>query len=488
MRFASIVLLTLAVTSGAFAADAFKSITGPAPYRVYQRSADNTAAIEVSGELVSGLQGSVEARLLKAGKVMPGFDWKVISTGSSFAGKVEKVPVGGPYTLEVRAKDGGPSAVKIFPGILVGDLWIMAGQSNMEGCGKLTKIEEADVHVNALYFGDKWGVAEDPLCWFNEGSDPVHWSDPEDPSVREANAQRDRLDRDFGAGPCVRFGKEMYNATGVPIGLVVCPHGGTNLEQWSPKLKDLGGKSLYGSMMRRVNLAGGKVAGCLWYQGEADAIDLDGKDYKENTINFIKSLRADLGQPNMPFIYVQLGPYRIWGLAKSPRPGWNKVQFEQLQLESEVPNVAFVAAIDGTNSDPIHLDSASQSRLGVRFSKLARRMVFGEKFEIGPRPVKFEFVGNSRTIIKVTYAHVNGTLTPARNIRGFLIEKDDKGIPVKSCVRCADGKSVLITLISPAPEGANIWYGRGLYPVVNLYDSEDFLAPVFGPIKLPERV
>lgn len=481
MRLASIVLLSAVVASGAFAADAFKTVTGIDPYRVYQRAADNTATIDLSGELNPGVQGPLKVLLLKDGKPVKGFNWTAHKDAQSFTARLEKIPVGGPYSVKIAAG----SSDKTFPGILVGDLWIMAGQSNMEGCGKLTKIEETDEHVNALYFGDYWGIAQDPLYWADKAVESAHWSSP-DPKERAANLRNDELFRDYGAGPCVRFGKEMYKSTGVPIGLIVCPRGGTNLEQWSPKLKDQGGASLYGCMIRRVNLAGGKVAGCLWYQGEADAIDLDGANYKENTINLINSLRSDINQPNMPFIYVQLGPYRIWGLAKSPRPGWNKVQFEQLQLESEVKNVAFAAMIDGTLSDPIHLDSASQSRLGVRLSKLARKMVFGHKFEIGPRPEKIEFVGPSRKLIRVTYAHVNGSLTPVRNIRGFLIEKDDKAVGIISCVREANGKSVLITLNEPAPEGANIWYGRGLYPVVNLYDSEDFLAPVFGPVKLSQ--
>ncbi len=63
----------------------------------------------------------------------------------------------------------------------------------------------------------------------------------------------------------------MVEATGVPIGLVACAHGGTSMEQWNPAKKDEGGKSLYGSMLRQFQLAGGKVKGVLWYQGESDA-------------------------------------------------------------------------------------------------------------------------------------------------------------------------------------------------------------------------
>ena len=45
----------------------------------------------------------------------------------------------------------------------------------------------------------------------------------------------------------LEIAKEMLRRTGVPQGLIACAHGGTSMAQWSPKLKRLGGDSLYGA-------------------------------------------------------------------------------------------------------------------------------------------------------------------------------------------------------------------------------------------------
>lgn len=441
------------------------------------------ATISFSGELTEDVSGILEARI--SGKTLSSFAWQEVKLqNGSFSGSFADVPVGGPYAVEfrVRDKDSLPR-VHRMPGILVGDLWIMAGQSNMEGCGSLINLEPPSRNVNAFYFGDYWQTAKDPLCWFNEAIEPVHWS-TENAEERAAAAKEERLFRNCGAGMGVRFGKDMYSATGVPVGLIVCPHGGTSLAQWSPKLKDKDEESLYGAMLRRVRLAGGKVTGCLWYQGESDAEGTHWKGYKKLTRELIESLRADLEQPGMPFIYAQLAPYRIWGLSEYPLPGWNIVQNDQLLLEGEIDNVAFAAAIDSTLSDPIHIDAISQRRLGARFAKLARKLVFGEHMEVGPRPGKIEFMDDSRQAIRVNYDSVNGSLVPFRDIRGFLVEKEDVPIAITQSKRGKDGKSVIIKLREPAPEDANLWYGRGLFPVVNLMDRTGFPAPAFGPVKL----
>ncbi len=66
------------------------------------------------------------------------------------------------------------------------------------------------------------------------------------------------------------------------------------MEQWNPAKKGEGGNSLYGSMLRQVKLAGGKVKGVLWYQGESDASGEASKIYHRVFADFIASVRADL--------------------------------------------------------------------------------------------------------------------------------------------------------------------------------------------------
>ena len=63
------------------------------------------------------------------------------------------------------------------------------------------------------------------------------------------------------------------------------------MEQWNPAKKEQGGNSLYGSMLRQVKLAGGKVRGVLWYQGESDAMErrLEGLSPRSSPISSRRS-------------------------------------------------------------------------------------------------------------------------------------------------------------------------------------------------------
>ena len=174
----------------------FKSISGAAPYRVYQRSEKNAANIDVSVELFPGVSGLVEARLVNAAGPLQGCDWRKLKVaGPLFTGAFEDVPAGGPYAMELRVRNGNEViASRRIPGILVGDLWVMAGQSNMDGSARLDFLEPPSGYVHCFYHEDKWGIAKDPLCIVDASIDPVHWSvaDTKERALAVANRRRSR--------------------------------------------------------------------------------------------------------------------------------------------------------------------------------------------------------------------------------------------------------------------------------------------------------
>ena len=114
----------------------------------------------------------------------------------------------------------------------------------------------------------------------------------------------------------------MVESTGVPVGLVACAHGGTSMEQWNPAKKEQGGNSLYGSMLRQVKQAGGKVKGVLWYQGESDALGQGEawKAYPRVFTDFIAAVRSDFGQPELPFYFVQIGRFVAGPIPRAGTP------------------------------------------------------------------------------------------------------------------------------------------------------------------------
>ena len=226
--------------------------------------------------------------------------------------KLVGVPVGGPYTIFCQVKHGNKVETAVpVANVFVGDLWVLAGQSNMEGVGDLVDVTPPNPRVMLLGMDGRWGIAEEPLHWLVDSPDPVHSGEPGRPR-RPARRRRTRTAQKGPAWAC-RSRVTMVEATGVPVGLVACAHGGTSMEQWNPSKKEQGGNSLYGSMLRQVKEAGGKVKGVLWYQGESDSLGQGEawKAYPRVFADFIAAVRSDFGQPELPFYYVQIGRFIV---------------------------------------------------------------------------------------------------------------------------------------------------------------------------------
>jgi len=439
----------------------------PADNRVYQRNSKDAASIAFTSAT------PVRVRVRKGTKeILP---WRTCK------GRVDGVPTGGPYTIEFELPNGSRATAR---NILVGDLWVLAGQSNMDGCGKMVDLEPPSPMVRCFYYDETWDVAKDGLCYVLDSIDPVHWAHLPNPDEVAKARDWERRWREHGAGLGVRFGKELFKATGVPIGLIMCSHGGTSLEQWDPAKKDLGGQSLYGSMMRRVGVCGGTVAGFAWYQGESDANEPLAPSYKARMKAFIAAVRKDFKNAQLPFLQVQLARFFVDEL-QFPPVWWNLIQQAQLDVQREVKNMATAAAIDGTLSDAIHLDAVSERRMGARLAELALVLKYGKKAPLGLMPEKVRFANKARTQIEVIYSNVRATLAPATDVKGFWIEDHaHERVAVVSAI--AKGSRVVLTLEQPLPKGGTLWYGRNTNPMTNLRDKL-FAAPVFGPAKIGQK-
>ena len=162
--------------------------------------------------------------------------------------------MGGPYTIEFCSSGATPVVIK---DMLVGDLWIFAGQSNMEGVGDL-EYSATGSAVHSFDQLDRWLVAQEPLHNLVGAVDRVHWRG--NPPVRLTGPESEAYNkqRKRGAGLVLPFAVEMVKRTGVPVGLVPCAHGGMSMAQWDPALKNKGGDSLYGAMMRRFKASAPK--------------------------------------------------------------------------------------------------------------------------------------------------------------------------------------------------------------------------------------
>ena len=377
-------------------------------------------------------------------------------------GETLELPTGGPYEV------GGAK------NILVGDLWVLAGQSNMEGVGDLVDVEPPHPLVHSFQSREQWARAEEPLHWLNESPRPIHhtiWGLP----LPETIAPRDP-NRNKGAGLGLTFAKTLSEQTGVPIGLIPAAHGGTSMQQWDPSRRAMGGDSLYGATLERIRANGGKVAGILWYQGESDANPADAAVYQQRMAELVQAFRADLGQPDLPFYLVQLGIFAC-DPSTDGINGWNSIRESQRVLPETLPNVAVVSAVDLGLDDGIHIDTAGLKTLGRRFAAVAQG-----KPAPALKSVTFDPANNW---LRVSFAHVQGSLQAAGRPSGFSV-RDAEGNDLPIIYKISlDGSDALVKITDPARlAGANLWYGWGYLPYCNITDASGASIPAFGPVSL----
>jgi sialate O-acetylesterase len=478
-------------------------LKAPVEFRVYQRDANGKAGIPIV------LDESVKDGKVLSATITPNTAGTRIAFNEAEC-KLVGVPVGGPYRIFCQVKAGEKVEAVSVANVFVGDLWVLSGQSNMEGVGDLVDVTPPSPRVMLLGMDGHWGIAEEPLHWLIDSPDPVHSGNPADRAGRSAQAHKNRFK---GAGLGLPFGVRVAESTGVPVGLVACAHGGTSMEQWNPSKKEQGGNSLYGSMIRQVKEAGGKVKGVLWYQGESDALGPGEawKEYPRVFADFIGAVRSDFGQPELPFYFVQIGRFIVGADPK----GWNAVQDAQRTLPERLPNTGVVSVIDLELDDLIHVGTQGLKRAGLRLARLVLRDQYGQigattptldRVTRGPHNtlvVKFkgvnmtataphglapgQMMGMSGTAVSTTEGSNSG-LKPERHIAGFSIRKAD-GTFIPLIFEAAVGKArdtVVLKLSGPVPAGASLWYGYGLDPQCNLTDGLDMGVPVFGPISLDE--
>ena len=298
--------------------------------QVLQRDRRGNGTAKISGRC--GATGRVEVRVLKNGGPVRGGDWKGSGVAEKKAFRVDLAGLrtGGPYRVEMRIRQGHRILERLaVRDVFVGDVWMLGGQSNMEGIGNLADAPQPHPRVRAFFMRDEWGLAEEKLHYLSEAVDRVHNSYGDEPGRPPKELlEKGRKALVKGMSPGLVFGIEMYRRTRVPQGLVPCAHGGTSMAQWSPSLRDKGGDSLYGAMMRRYEKLGQPIAGILWYQGESDANREAASCYTRNMVDLVSSVRRDMGLPGLPWLMVQLGCHA----ATEDDWSWNNIQEQQRRI------------------------------------------------------------------------------------------------------------------------------------------------------------
>ena len=391
------------------------------------------------------------------------------------------------------------------------DVWVLAGQSNMQGCGWLQGALAPDERVWSFSSAGQWETASEPLHRLWESCTPVHQElmrlglpEADKQLSDEEYARRENETRTGGAGLGLSFGIAMAEALGRPIGLIPAAHGGTSLDQWSPTLKYLGGRSLYGAMLQRIQMAGGNLRGILWYQGESDATLMSlANSYAKRFDEWIAAVRADTGISDLPVYVVQIGRVVEPADRQGLWLGWNMVREALRTLPEHTPHTAVTSAVDLTLVDLIHIDTHGLIRLGKRLARLAlagRQLgpqVTGiERLRMYPSaksPAGAEEYFRLVNAIRVRFSGLTGRWRVTENLRGFEVrlpeaEYRDPLYVVNAWVDPAgDGTDIIVLLnremdVSGALfRDVRLGYGLGLNPVCDLADEADMPLCAFLP-------
>ncbi len=443
---------------------------GPSDWQIFQQDSHGVGVIAVGGRWVSATPGRVEVRLVfedTGVAVTAALDWQAADTeaGGQWSATLEGVPAGGLYRLETRfrgeqVKEGewAPRGdMRHFLG--VGDVWVIAGQSNSAGYGRGPVVDPPELGVHLFRNSEQWALATQPM---NESTDTKHICNRE-----AANS---------GHSPYLHFGRLLKQQLNHPIGLIQTALGGSALRAWNPAQP--GGAVLFENMVQCVAKAGGKVRGVLWYQGESDANGESAGTYAERFMQAVGAWRKALNNPNLAVLTVQLNRVYMVAPEESER-AWTQVREAQRQVPGRMAGVVVVPALDLPLSDAIHTSPAGNLLLAERLARAALGSVYGKLVDWQAPDVVSAKRSGDGVQVDLTFRNVTSRMdTIDVTVNPFRVEDDQGVVPVEKVVYPKDARVQLV--LRRAIEGAAIVHGGyGFNPATVPMDMERFI-PMLG--------
>lgn len=323
-----------------------------------------------------------------------------------------------PATLSARDSEG----TAVLENVLVGDVWLASGQSNMEFMVSQVRPgkEKADWNVPGVrlmkvkyllhtkpgsFTPQQYAAAE------KQGFFSFKWQEMNDTTVRDFSAV------------AAYFARRVQRETGVPIGIICNALGGTGMESWTPEsvidtapvyegIRGDGWQSspdfdawMRGRVkenLRRVVAAGVQnpvhpfapamlynaaleplgcmpVKGVLWYQGESNADDHDLQRNATKLSLIIGAWRKLYGNDKLPFFLVQLPR-----IADPKRPHWGAFRRAQAQVADADPAVDLICTVDLGSTDA-NVHPPLKEPVGLRLADLVLGRVYGKAVPHYPR-------------------------------------------------------------------------------------------------------
>ncbi|MFV0290180.1 MAG: sialate O-acetylesterase [Mangrovibacterium sp.] len=392
-----------------------------------------------------------------------------------FTAKIITPKAGGPY--EIRIND----SEHIIKNILIGEVWLCAGQSNMEMPMKgfsgqpvegsnidIMKSKNNMIRVISVPRASKTTPQDD-----FEGA----WQEAKPEVIREFSAT------------AYYYGRLLNEMLNVPIGLIDVSFGGSCIQAWMSKetsrpfewrnVPNAGDTIpeanrtptvLFNGMLNPV--IGYGIKGAIWYQGETNYVEPDAyEDYLFPTA--VAEWRKKWGIGEFPFFFAQIAPfdYSVF-TPKEYNEKYNSAFLRDAQRKcvDKIPNSDMIVLMDVGLKDCIHPSNKKVG--GERFAMKVLNKIYGlEGFTSGSPTFKALEIKGSSVVVAFDDAEM-GLTSFGKETTGFMVAGENKVFyPAHAHLRA---KSVVVS--SPHVEK----------PVAVRYCFEDFCVPsLFGTNGIP---
>lgn len=349
--------------------------------------------------------------------------------------------------------------------LLIGDVWILGGQSNMGISLSMAEngteeIARADQPMMRYYLCHQSGKNEPVFDWEEFRTGGHKWE-----VVSHSNA-------DWMSAIGYWFAKYIIEKTGVPVGLVNTSMGGASILSYIPKrlyetdseisshFNGVEPGRLYNSMVHPMEPFSCK--GFLWYQGEADWNNW--AYYAHAQVSLMEDWRKNFNCPDdAPFYYVQLAPYADSQDYTEPAVFYRSGQYEGLPLMREAQgsirslttNCGMAVTMDVGNPNNIHPEK--KQPVGERLARLALHYDYGMESETCFGPV-YKSKALENGILKLSFDNSEGLKT------------SDGGAPVHFYIAGEDG---IFEKATAEIHDGQVWLTNGLTGSASSADALD---------------
>lgn len=428
-----------------------------------------------------------DAKLCVWGEADPGADVRVAINGQEVTAKADDagqwkaylkpLPAGGPHTLEVRSADVAVTVNRL----LVGDVWLCSGQSNMAMA--LRQCEGGE--------GEAQQAAERRprlrLCTVAKGAN----AKPQTAAKIKWVSASNESSRDF-SGVAYFFASELLkdpSLKDVPIGVIDSSYGGTMCEAWIPQdllaafdAKDLrpslfghGPTHLYNAMI--APLGPTTLKGAVWYQGESNSDRPE--QYAKLLPTMMAGWRRQFENPSLPFVIVQLPDWAF----RSGNLQWSWIREAQEKAVRATPGAMLAVSINTT--DGYNLHPKEKREIGRRAALLARHDVYMEDGLVARGPT-FKGAKVEGSTVRVTFDTAGDGLASSaaggKAVEGFALAGAD------GRYRFADARidgDTVVVQCKGIPEPKTVRYAWAGVPRSTLTDRSGLPAAPFRTDDLP---